>query len=1305
MAVYQFSALSDGQAISFNPTADVLNFDQSSIAAADIRVSISGANTRIDVVAGPQAGKDITLLNTAQFQLATSNVTFVDGSLLLFGDNSTATGDDGGNTLNSGSGRDLILAFGGSDTINLAAASYGAGDVIDGGAGYDSLIFTGTAASGLVIDFAAGIISGGGTGGAGSATFANIERLTGGSGNDSISGNAVGQNIGGAGGNDTLWGAGGNDTLWGIAGADTFVFRETGAANADLIGDFASGTDKISLDASVMTALGAAGNFGTGDARFWAAAGATGGHDADDRVVYNTTTRQIFYDADGSGSGAAQLIATLQSGATLVATDIVISGTTPPPSGPTEGDDSLVGTSGNDTIDGLGGNDTIDGLAGNDVLIGGAGADSLVGGDGNDTLRAGMDGAHGDGFVDTLDGGVGDDVYFVTDDGDTILADPGGVDTVVVEDGSWTLGAGLENLDLMEEDGVTGIGNELDNVIRGGAEGTDLYGMGGNDLLIAEAFSGAYMNGGDGNDTLTGGGNNSTVLEGGSGADNFNFRQPAFGSSDINDFASGVDKIRLDATAMSALGASGDFAAGDARFYAAAGATGGHDADDRVVYNTTTRELFYDPDGNGAQAAQLIVTLQAGATLVATDIAVDNGIENQTINGGPGNDTLTGGPGNDTINGFGGNDSIDGGQGADSLIGGDGNDTLSAGFDTSQADGAADTLDGGLGDDVYLVHDDGDTIVSDPGGIDTVVAVNASWTLASGFENLDLDDSVGSGFNGTGNELDNVIRSASEGGTLDGMGGNDLLIARHAQNTVTLRGGDGNDTLRGGSAGNAFFGDAGDDVLVAGVFGDNNMSGGSGADSFVFTQPGGSGSFITDLVSGMDKIRLDATSMSALGASGNFAAGDARFYAAAGATGGHDADDRVIYNTSTGDLFYDSDGNGAQAAELIVRLQAGATLVATDIAVDNGTSGGAINGTAGNDSLTGTAGNDTINGLAGNDTLRGFAGDDVLDGGDGVDSLDGGFGNDTYIVTSGDVIVSDPEGIDTVVTAVSWNLSSGNLENVTMTGTAAISVEGNNLANSIVGNDGNNYFNARGGNDTISGNAGNDLFNMSMGGTTSFGNDSIDGGAGVDSVEFATNAKSGLVADLAAGTVTGGETGGAGSSTILNIERFIAGDFNDQVTGSSAANYLDGRGGNDTVSGAAGNDTLLGGIGNDRLAGGTGNDTLTGGAGLDSFVFAEAPGSANVDRITDFVSASDKVLLDDAFHSNIGAAGNFSAGDGRFYAAAGATAGHDANDRVIYNTSTGSLYYDADGNGAGAAQLIATLTGNPAVAATDIAVI
>src|SRR5207253_2720257 len=115
------------------------------------------------------------------------------------------------------------------------------------------------------------------------------------------------------------------------------------------------------------------------------------------------------------------------------------------------------------------------------------------------------------------------------------------------------------------------------------------------------------------------------------------------------------------------LGASGNFTAGDVRFYGAAGATGGHDADDRIVLDTSTGNVYYDADGNGAGAAQLIFTLQAGAGLVATDITVER---KTTINGSSGNDSLTGGDGNDTLNGFDGNDTLDGGRGADSMVGG-----------------------------------------------------------------------------------------------------------------------------------------------------------------------------------------------------------------------------------------------------------------------------------------------------------------------------------------------------------------------------------------------------------------------------------------------------------------------------------------------------------------------------------------------------------------------------------------------------------------------------------------------------------
>src|SRR5205823_13853997 len=100
------------------------------------------------------------------------------------------------------------------------------------------------------------------------------------------------------------------------------VFREFAAANADTVANFASASDMLRFDHNGFTQLGAVGHFASGDARFYAAAGATGGHDADDRLVYNTSTGQLYYDADGSGAGAAELVATLQGAPGVAATDM-----------------------------------------------------------------------------------------------------------------------------------------------------------------------------------------------------------------------------------------------------------------------------------------------------------------------------------------------------------------------------------------------------------------------------------------------------------------------------------------------------------------------------------------------------------------------------------------------------------------------------------------------------------------------------------------------------------------------------------------------------------------------------------------------------------------------------------------------------------------------------------------------------------------------------------------------------------------------------------------------------------------------
>src|SRR3954470_23892370 len=272
MAVRNFSALTNGQAITFDPNADVLNFDQTAISAANLALTVEAANLRVTVQYGTDAGKSIVLQGISPLQLATTNVHFANGSALLFGDNSTSTaGDDLANTLSGTSGADLIKGFGGNDFIG-------------GGDGADSIV--------------------------------------GGAGNDTIYGDS---------GNDWLEGGAGNDLVSGSGGQDDIVFREYGAANADSVAKFdGNGWDRIQLDIAAFTQLGATGRFATNDVRFYAAPGATAGHDADDRIIYNTATGQLFYDADGNGPGAAQLIATLQSGSTLAASDVFVFGTPTP---------------------------------------------------------------------------------------------------------------------------------------------------------------------------------------------------------------------------------------------------------------------------------------------------------------------------------------------------------------------------------------------------------------------------------------------------------------------------------------------------------------------------------------------------------------------------------------------------------------------------------------------------------------------------------------------------------------------------------------------------------------------------------------------------------------------------------------------------------------------------------------------------------------------------------------------------------------------------------------------------------------
>ncbi|HSG22304.1 MAG TPA: Ig-like domain-containing protein, partial [Azonexus sp.] len=162
----------------------------------------------------------------------------------------------------------------------------------------------------------------------------------------------------------------------------------------------------------------------------------------------------------------------------------------------------------------------------------------------------------------------------------------------------------------------------------------------------------------------------------------------------------------------------------------------------------------------------------------------------------------------------------------------------------------------------------------------------------------------------------------------------------------------------------------------------------------------------------------------------------------------------------------------------------------------------------------------------------------------------------------------------------------------------------------------------------------------------------------------------------------------------------------DFLYGVNTNDTLNGDGGNDFLFGSGGTDTLNGGTGGDRLIGGAGNDALTGGSGIDSFVLDSALSPQNIDTFMDFVSGTDKIVLDDDIFSAFNAAVSTTLNAADFVLG---TAAQDVSDRIIYDQTTGNLYYDADGSAVGGVEAVQiALIGigpHPAVASTDFAIV
>ena len=129
--------------------------------------------------------------------------------------------------------------------------------------------------------------------------------------------------LSGSSGNDTLVGGGGNDVLDGGTGLDVFRFASelNASTNVDTVNGFIAADDALQLENSVFTKLAATGVL---SASFFRASTAGTAADSDDYVLYETDTGFLRYDADGTGAGAAVLIAKFTGAPSLTAADIFV---------------------------------------------------------------------------------------------------------------------------------------------------------------------------------------------------------------------------------------------------------------------------------------------------------------------------------------------------------------------------------------------------------------------------------------------------------------------------------------------------------------------------------------------------------------------------------------------------------------------------------------------------------------------------------------------------------------------------------------------------------------------------------------------------------------------------------------------------------------------------------------------------------------------------------------------------------------------------------------------------------------------
>ena len=895
---------------------------------------------------------------------------------------------------------------------------------------------------------------------------------------------------------------------------------------------------------------------------------------------------------------------------------------------------------------------TLTGNAGNDTLVGGSGNDVLSGGDGNDRLTA----AAGN---DSIDGGAGNDTFVMGANlisSDSIAGGDGtdtGTATGTVLDAAFT---NVTTVETLKSAGSTFVATLGALATAAGVTTVDLSNA-GQDLVT---FDTGYTGSATVNITGDSVGNTDQVVNTANATLNVVGNASDLDAGTTVTGGTGTDTLTLTAD-NDVTGADTSGITGLENITVAANAT---TASSDIVISMGTSDTQIDAGKTLTVSAAALTDSGATLTFNGTTSETDGFLN---ITGGAGNDTISGGNSDDVIDGGAGADSITANDGSDSLVGGAGNDTFIMDANLT----AGDTLAGGDGSDtvsatgtvadaafasittVETLKSAGSTFVATLGALATAAGVTTVDMSSEGQDQV----TFATGYTG----------SATVKITGDSAGNTDQVI-----NTA-------NATLN--VVGNASDLDAG-----------TTVTGGTGTDTITLTADNDVTGADTSGITGVEIITV-----------------------AANAT------------TASNDIVISMDGDG--------QIAAGKTLTVNATALTNSGATLTFNGTASETNgflnITGGAGNDTISGGNSNDVLSGGAGADSITAFAGNDNLSGGAGNDTFAMGGNfnfDDTIAGGDGTDTIsasgvvqdiaflgVTAVETLQSSdpGSPLDVSL-GARAVAAGIVTVDASSIGDDVVTFASGYTGSATVrlTGNstnadkvinAANITLNVVGNASDLDATTTITGGTGTDTITLtADNDGTGATTTL----MTGIEniTVAANATTATNDSVIAMGDNNLQIAAGKtltvSAAALTNTGATLTftgtasetdgflsITGGAGADTLTGGGSNDTISGGGGADVLEGGAGKD-----QISGGAGADTIADYVVANDSIQLSIGTFSALGVIGDLTVAE--FESGAAATV---STTRIVYNETSGELFYDADGSGADVAVLIGTFTGGPAL--------